>query len=138
MIDHAASFDFAQDERYRSAMMFFVYILECSDGSYYVESHRGDTVLDRVNDHNNGIDNKAYTFTRRPVRLLWNGDFDDPEEMIAFERQLKGWSRAKKEAFIKGDFNALKELAKSRTAPSDHTKGRFFKLTGINPNERSS
>ncbi len=86
----------------------FVYILQCRDGSYYVGSHRGSNVEDRVNAHNLGVHKQAYTFTRRPVKCVWSGDFPTFQEAVAFERQLKGWSRNKKEAFIRGDFDALR------------------------------
>ena len=101
----------------------FVYILHCADGSYYVGSHRGADVTDRVNGHNMGIHKDAYTFTRRPVCCVWSGDFPTFVEAVAFERQLKGWSRKKKEAFICGDFDALRfeskrPGAKRKTQPS--------------------
>lgn len=111
-------------------MHFFVYILQCANGAYYVGSHRGDDVMSRVHEHNEGLDPKAYTFKRRPVELVWSEDFEDPEDMVAAERRLKGWSRAKKEAYIRGDLPKLKMLAKSRTAPADATKSKYYKLTG--------
>ncbi|MGE6699197.1 GIY-YIG nuclease family protein [Hyphomonas sp. NPDC076900] len=114
---------------YRRAMQFWVYILECSDGRFYVGSHRGDDPENRVHEHNQGLYPKAYTFRRRPVKLVWSGEFEDPNDAVCFERQLKGWSRAKKIAFINGDWDELKELAKSRTAPAIHEKGLFYKLT---------
>lgn len=99
--------------RYVCAMRTaFVYILECADGSYYVGSHRGDDVMVRVGEHNDGKHPGAYTFTRRPVRLVWNDWFSRFEDAALFERQVKGWSRAKKEALIRGDDDALVELAK--------------------------
>ena len=110
-------------------MQFWVYILECADGSFYVGSHRGDDPEARVHEHNQGIYPKAYTYRRRPVRLVWSGDFEDPNDAVYFERQLKGWTRAKKIAFINGDWAELKSLAKSRTAPPIHAKGLFYRLT---------
>jgi len=67
--------------------------------------------------------------------LVWNAEFDNPNEMVAFERQIKGWSRAKKEALIRGDYDQLKRLSRSRTAPHDFQKGKFYRATGINPSE---
>lgn len=90
----------------------FVYILKCADKSYYTGSHRGDDVEHRVAAHNSGVHKDAYTFTRRPVVCVWSGDFPTFAEAVAFERQVKGWSRKKKEAFIGGDFDALKKYAK--------------------------
>ena len=119
-------------------MHFFVYILRCSNGAYYVGSHRGDSVDRRVAQHNQGLNQQAYTFRYRPVELLWSCTFQDPADMVAFERQLKGWSRAKKEAFMRSDWSALKALAKSRTAPAIHEKGRFYLLTHPDDPTRSS
>tara|TARA_R110000796_G_scaffold66967_8_gene153869 strand:- start:2150 stop:2515 length:366 start_codon:yes stop_codon:yes gene_type:complete len=110
-------------------MQFWVYLLQCADGKYYVGSHRGDDVGARVWEHNEGINSKAFTYSRRPVTLLWCGAFADPAEMVSFERQMKGWTRAKKEAFVQGDWERLKALSKSRTAPTVREKGRFYKLT---------
>ena len=112
-------------------MQFFVYILRCANGAYYVGSHRGDNVMSRVHEQNQGLDPKAYTYKRRPVELVWSEAFEDPNDMVDAERRLKGWSRAKKEAYINGDLSKLKSLAKSRTAPPDPTKSKFYKLTGI-------
>ncbi|NQE62846.1 GIY-YIG nuclease family protein [Caulobacter sp. RHG1] len=97
----------------------WVYILRCSDGLYYVGSHRGPDPAARVGEHNAGLNPKAFTYKRRPVELVWAGDFQFITDAIAFERQLKGWSRAKKEAVIRGDWDALPDLARSgRPRPS--------------------
>jgi len=119
-------------------MNFFVYILRCSNGAYYVGSHRGQDVETRVYQHNEGIDTKAFTYRFRPVELLWSCQFDDPTDMVEFEQQLKGWSRKKKEAFMRSDWAELKELSKSRTAPAIHEKGRFYLSTRGGLPERSS
>ncbi len=93
-------------------MTAHVYILRCSDGRYYVGSTRG-SVEKRVAEHNAGTYG-GYTARRRPVELVYSQDFDRITDAIAAERQLKGWSRAKKEALIKGDFGTLKNLSKRR------------------------
>ncbi|MFT4252231.1 MAG: GIY-YIG nuclease family protein [Caulobacter sp.] len=92
----------------------WVYILRCADGSYYVGSHRGPDPAVRVSGHNAGLDPKAYTFKRRPVVLVWASDFQFITDAIAYERQIKGWRREKKEALIRGDWDALPELSRSR------------------------
>ena len=56
----------------------------------------------------------GYTHSRRPVELVFSDYFDDVHNAISAERQIKGWSRAKMEALIKGDFELLKELAKKK------------------------
>ena len=87
----------------------FVYILLCTDGSYYVGSTR-TTLEERVAQHQTGAFG-GYTARRRPVTLVFHQEFDRITDAIAAERQLKGWSRAKKEAVIRGDYAALHALA---------------------------
>ncbi len=89
-----------------------VYILRCADGSYYVGIARED-LMRRVAEHQNGT-YAGYTNRRRPVELAWAAEFPRFDEAIAFERQVKGWSRLKKEALIRGDFGALPALARRR------------------------
>ena len=92
-------------------MAFFVYILRCADGHYYV-GHTDD--LDRrMAQHSDGVAS-AFTAKRRPLTLLWASDFPSRETAFDLERKLKGWSRAKKEAFMRGDFGALPELSRNR------------------------
>jgi LAO/AO transport system kinase len=56
----------------------------------------------------------SYTSARKPVELIWQGEFETRESALAFELQIKGWSKAKKEALIRGDWDAIKDLAKSK------------------------
>jgi predicted GIY-YIG superfamily endonuclease len=90
-------------------MHIFVYMLRCSDGSYYVGSTRA-SLEQRVSQHNTGHFG-GYTAKRRPVILVFQQDFQRITDAIAAERQLKGWSRAKKEALIRGDYETIKALA---------------------------
>jgi putative endonuclease len=86
--------------------------LRCADGSYYVGSAR--LGLDRrVAEHNSGAYG-GYTAKRLPVELAWAEHFPLITDAIAVERQIKGWSRAKKEALIRGDFALIRELSKRR------------------------
>lgn len=89
----------------------FVYILRCADGSYYV-GHAED-VEARIRLHNSG---RAATWTsvRRPVTLVYSEAFGDRLGAIGREQQLKGWSRAKKEALLKGNLTDLKLLSACR------------------------
>jgi putative endonuclease len=93
----------------------FVYILRCADGRYYVGSTR-KPLEDRVAEHNAAWF-RGYTAVRRPVVLVWSQEFDRIADAIAMERRVKGWSRAKKEALIKGELEALRPLA-SRQNPN--------------------
>jgi putative endonuclease len=91
----------------------FVYIVRCRDGSYYVGSARGD--LDkRIAEHNAGTYG-GYTSRRKPVELVWSCEFQQVTDAISAERQIKGWSRVKKEALIRGDEAVLVLLARRRT-----------------------
>jgi putative endonuclease len=88
---------------------YFVYILKCKDGSYYTGVT--NDVERRVEEHQAGISLSAYTYTRRPVQLVFFERFTTPDEAIAFEKQVKGWSRKKKEAIIENNWHKLKELS---------------------------
>ena len=90
----------------------YVYILRCADGSYYCGSARQGLEL-RVAQHNSG-NFGGYTAKRRPVTLVYSQWFDRITDAIEAERQVKGWSRAKKEALIRGEFERLPELSKRR------------------------
>jgi predicted GIY-YIG superfamily endonuclease len=89
----------------------WVYILKCKDGSYYTGNTQN--LNQRIVQHQNGI-YKGYTSTRRPIELVYSQGFPTYDEAIRAERQLKGWSRAKKEALIRGDFELLHNLAECR------------------------
>jgi putative endonuclease len=91
----------------------FVYMLQCADGSYYVGSARSDDLGGRIAEHEAGK-HRGYTYTRRPVHLVWSERFDRITDAIATERQIKGWNRAKKEALVRGDWGELKRLARRR------------------------
>ena len=90
-----------------------LYIVRCADGSYYTGTARDQGLERRVAEHNAGIFD-GYTAKRRPVTLVYAEWFDRITDAIAAERQVKGWTRLKKEALIRGDFGALQLLAKRR------------------------
>jgi predicted GIY-YIG superfamily endonuclease len=89
---------------------FYLYILRCSDGSYYV-GHTDDLEI-RVAAHNRG-EIEGYTRGRRPVRLVFADEFSSREDALTRERQIKGWSRAKKEALVKGRWACLEWLSRA-------------------------
>jgi putative endonuclease len=91
----------------------FVYMLKCADGSYYVGSATGDDLSKRIAEHQSGA-YPGYTWSRRPVRLVWSEHFDRITDAIGAERKIKGWSRAKKEALVKGDWKAISALSRRR------------------------
>mgnify|MGYP001084151162 CR=1 FL=1 len=94
-------------------MVAAVYMLRCADGSYYVGSTSAEDQQRRLLEHQSGA-YRGYTFSRRPVELVWSQAFDRITDAHATEHQVKGWSRAKKEALIRGDWAAIRELAKRR------------------------
>jgi len=89
-----------------------VYVLKCADGSYYTGSTRR-VVEERLGEHTGGLGGD-YTCRRLPIVLIHSGHFQRITDAIAFERQFKGWSRAKKAAFLRGELDALKTLASRR------------------------
>jgi predicted GIY-YIG superfamily endonuclease len=91
-------------------MAFHAYILLCADGSFY--TGHTDHLENRIADHQCGRF-AGYTAKRRPVRLMWSEDFPTRYEALAVERQIKGWSRAKKQALIDGDWERVSKLARN-------------------------
>ena len=91
---------------------YWVYIVKCKDGKYYTGVTND---LDkRLQEHNEGINPRCYTFERRPVKLMYEEHFRDINQAIAWEKQLKGWSRKKKEALFRRDIEEIKRLARSK------------------------
>ena len=95
---------------------YFVYILKCSDDSYYTGVTND---LDRrLYEHQSGYRQGSYTHDRRPVELVFFEVFYDIRQAIAFEKQVKGWTRKKKEALIERNWDKIKELAQCRNETS--------------------
>ena len=90
---------------------YYVYILECSDQSYYTGIT--NDLERRINEHNSGLDNTSYTFDKLPVTLKWFEIFTKPDEAINREKQIKGWSRRKKEALIRKKWDDLIKYSKN-------------------------
>jgi putative endonuclease len=89
---------------------YCVYMLHCNDASFYI----GITsdLPGRIAKHKEGWDPKCYTFTRRPLECVLVERYSEVRDAIAREKQLKRWSRAKKEALIKGDENTLHQFSR--------------------------
>ena len=93
-------------------MSFWAYMLHCNGGRLYV-GHTDD--LERRNwQHETGAI-PGFTRNYLPVKLVWSQDFSTREEAKAAEKQIKGWGRAKKLALIRGDWDEISRLAKSKT-----------------------
>ena len=97
-------------------MSFWAYMLRCADGSYYV-GHTDD-LESRVGLHNSG-QVPGYTHDRRPLQLVWSEQFSDRDSAFAAERQIKGWSRVKKEALVRGDWDGIHLFAMRRPVLRD-------------------
>ncbi len=95
-------------------MAFWTYILRCADSSYY--TGHTDNLEKRIAEHHSGAITSCYTYTRRPLELVFTQDFKTREEALASEQQIKGWSRKKKEAMMHGDWSEVSRLAKSTTS----------------------
>ena len=95
-------------------MSFWVYIVRCADHSYY--TGHTDNLEKRIVEHQTG-EIEGYTTTRLPVTLVLADEFPTREEALARERQIKGWSRKKKEAMMRGDWAEVSRLA-CRKSPS--------------------
>jgi predicted GIY-YIG superfamily endonuclease len=92
-------------------MGFWAYMLHCRDRSFYV-GHTDDLDV-RISMHLSG-DFGGYTSTRMPVTLVWSDEFPSRYEALSAERQIKGWSRSKKLALIRGDWKSISRLARNR------------------------
>lgn len=91
---------------------FWVYILKCSDGSYY--TGHTDSLERRIAQHVSGEVLSCYTFSRRPVTLVFSQPCETREEALTAELKIKGWSRKKKEALMCGDWAEMSRLSKGR------------------------
>lgn len=103
-----------------------VYIVRCSDGSYYTGIT--NDVLRRIGEHNTGIDPKAYTYSRRPVRLMYVSEFYYIWQAIDWEKRIKRWSRKKKEALMMDQYERLPELASTKNITCNYAPRAIRKL----------
>ncbi|MGC1205824.1 MAG: GIY-YIG nuclease family protein [Flavobacteriaceae bacterium] len=92
--------------------IYYVYILKCSDETYYTGIT--SNLTKRIKEHKFGKHTDSYTFKRRPTNLEFYVEFTDVNLAIQSEKQIKKWSRAKKEALIKNEFEKLPNLAKKK------------------------
>ena len=92
--------------------VYYVYILKCSDSTYYTGFT--SNLTKRLEEHENGRYPECYTYKRRPVHLEFHAEFTEASIAIQTEKQIKKWSKIKKEALINGDFEKLPNLAKKK------------------------
>jgi putative endonuclease len=92
--------------------IYWTYIVKCSDNSYYTGVTND---IDRREwEHNNDKDTCHYTYSRRPVKLVYCEDYNDINYAIDREKQIKGWSRKKKEALIEKNYKNLVKYSKRK------------------------
>ena len=97
-----------------------IYILKCSDGTYYTGLTK--ELEARVHEHKIGAYSESYTFSRRPVELVWSVLAPSYQEAFQWEHRIKGWSRAKKEALIRGDIEGIHEIVESERKQKARSK----------------
>lgn len=97
----------------------YMYILECSDGSYYTGSTKDLKI--RLEQHQNG-DGANHTAKRLPVILLYFEEFQRIDEAFYREKQVQGWSRKKKEALIEANYSDLEKFSACQNE-SHHKNG---------------
>jgi putative endonuclease len=88
---------------------YYVYMLQCFDGTFYVGVT--NDVARRYYEHCAGTNETSYTHSRRPLQLVYAGEFERIVDAIDFEKQLKGWGHRKKREFAQRDWPLLKRLA---------------------------
>ena len=102
----------------------YVYIIKCNDKSYYTGVT--NNLERRLAEHQHGEVMSCYTFKRRPVQLVFYEKFQTPTEAIHFEKKIKGWTRAKKEALISQNWEQLHELARCKNETSHKNQPPCF------------
>jgi len=99
---------------------YYVYILKCSDNLLYTGIT--NNVVRRLKEHQHGLNKNSFTFKRRPLKLIFQQEFNDVEQAIYFEKKIKNWSAKKKQALANGDFDMLLILSECRNVT--HSKYR--------------
>ena len=93
-------------------MKGYMYILRCSNGEYYSGSTNNLEL--RIEEHHQGKGSN-FSWKYLPVELIYKEEFNSEEEAFKREKQIQGWSRAKKEALMSGDIEKLKSLSRNHT-----------------------
>ena len=93
---------------------YFVYILQCTDFKTYTGIT--NNLSRRLEEHQKGLNMSCFTFRRRPVKLIFQQEFNEINQAIYFEKKIKKWSAKKKYALANGDFDLLQILSECRNA----------------------
>ncbi|MDR6300827.1 GIY-YIG nuclease family protein [Mesonia maritima] len=92
--------------------LYFVYILECADGTFYTGVT--SNLTKRLSEHCSGEHINSYTYKRRPINLVFYTNFTEINYAIAFEKKIKKWSKVKKQALINSEYKKLPNLSKKK------------------------
>jgi len=93
---------------------YYVYILQCSDNLTYTGVT--NDISRRFEEHQKGLNKNCFTYKRRPLKLIFQQEFNDIEQAISFEKKIKNWSAKKKFALANGAFDLLQILSECRNA----------------------
>lgn len=112
-----------ENDYFSQVRVYYVYMLLCSDGTYYVGVT--NDVERRFAEHRDAVDPRAYTSSRLPVELVYVEEFQWVQDAIAWEKQLKKWGRQKKRALVEGNWSKVQELARclNPTSHENHSRG---------------
>lgn len=88
--------------------MYYLYLLRCTDNSLYCGQTKD--LQRRVKEHNDDDSKSKYTRARRPVKLVYFEKYSTLQKVMRREIQIKRWTKAKKEALVKGGSRLLKRL----------------------------
>lgn len=94
-------------------MVWQLYILKCRDNTYYIGT--SNNLERRLQEHRDGI-GCDYTAKRLPIELLFIETFETENAAYNAEQQLKGWSRKKKEAYMKNDWTTIIQLSNKKSS----------------------
>jgi putative endonuclease len=93
---------------------YYVYILQCSDNLTYTGVT--NNISRRFEEHQKGLNKNCFTYKRRPLKLIFQQEFNDIEQAIYFEKIIKKWSAQKKYALANGEYDLLQILSECRNA----------------------
>ncbi|WP_394749992.1 GIY-YIG nuclease family protein [Spongiimicrobium salis] len=102
---------------------YYVYLLKCSDGLIYTGFT--NNIVRRLKEHEAGGHKNSFTYTRRPVSLIFCQEFNDVHQAIVFEKKIKKWGAKKKLTLARGDFDMLRILSECRNASHSDFKPTF-------------
>jgi putative endonuclease len=104
-------------------MSYAIYILKCCEGTYYTGLTKD--LNGHLHEHQTGANPESYTFGPRPVELVWSIVSESYQQAFQWEHQIKGWSRAKKEALIRGDIEGIHKIVKAERKRREQNKNKL-------------